>query len=172
MTMPLQWDYQAMLITTYKEANQLQSSCISLPTATVHVVTPHMQCGKPSASLWHASLVCGVCLLFCVRTTKLCATVPAHASFLSFAYVKRTSIRVCLYACVKFKLSCTIPNYYYVTVPVKTLHVSIFYEVPLKQLQVPYMYVRRYVYQPSFSLCLLLWANILCYCVIIFVLLK
>ena len=29
-----------MLITTYKEANQLQSSCISLPTATVPVVTP------------------------------------------------------------------------------------------------------------------------------------
>ena len=31
-----------MLITTYKETNQLQSSCISLPTATVPVVTPHM----------------------------------------------------------------------------------------------------------------------------------
>ena len=28
-----------MLITTYKEANQLQSSCISLPTATVPAVT-------------------------------------------------------------------------------------------------------------------------------------
>ena len=28
-----------MLITTYKEANQLQSSCISLPTATVPIVT-------------------------------------------------------------------------------------------------------------------------------------
>ena len=27
-----------MLITTYKEANQLQSSCISLPTAAVPVV--------------------------------------------------------------------------------------------------------------------------------------
>ena len=42
MTTPLQLDYQAMPITTYKEANQLQSSCISLPTATVPVVTPHM----------------------------------------------------------------------------------------------------------------------------------
>ena len=42
MIIPLQQDYQAMLITTYKEANQLQSSCISLPTATVPVVTPHV----------------------------------------------------------------------------------------------------------------------------------
>ena len=42
MTTPLQYDYQAILITTYKEANQLQSSCISLPTATVPVVTPHV----------------------------------------------------------------------------------------------------------------------------------
>ena len=42
MTMPLQYDYQVMLIKTYKEANQLQSSCISLPTATVPVVTPYM----------------------------------------------------------------------------------------------------------------------------------
>ena len=39
-----------MLITTYKEANQLQNSCISLPTATVPVATPHVQCGKPSVS--------------------------------------------------------------------------------------------------------------------------
>ena len=42
MTTPLQWDYQAMLITTYKEANQLQSNCITLPTATVPVVIPHV----------------------------------------------------------------------------------------------------------------------------------
>ena len=33
----LQSDYQAVLITTYKETNQLQSSCISLPTATAPV---------------------------------------------------------------------------------------------------------------------------------------
>ena len=31
-----------MLITTYKEANKLQSSCILLPTATVPVVTLHV----------------------------------------------------------------------------------------------------------------------------------
>ena len=31
-----------MLIATDKEADQLQSSCISLPTATVAVVTPHV----------------------------------------------------------------------------------------------------------------------------------
>ena len=42
MTTPLQQDFQVMLITTYKEANQLQSRCISLPTATVPVVTPHV----------------------------------------------------------------------------------------------------------------------------------
>ena len=42
MTTALQSNYQAILITTYKEANQLQSSCISLPTATVPVVTPHV----------------------------------------------------------------------------------------------------------------------------------
>ena len=42
MTTPLQKDYQAMLNTTYKEANQLQSNCSSLPTATVPVVTPHV----------------------------------------------------------------------------------------------------------------------------------
>ena len=40
-TMPLQYDFQAMLITTYKEANQLQNSCISLPKATVSVATSH-----------------------------------------------------------------------------------------------------------------------------------
>ena len=39
--MPLQQDFQVMLITTqYKEVNQLQHSCISLPTATVPLVTP------------------------------------------------------------------------------------------------------------------------------------
>ena len=31
-----------VLLGTYKEANQLQSSCISLPTATIPVVTPHV----------------------------------------------------------------------------------------------------------------------------------
>ena len=42
MTTPLQWDFQAMLITMHKEANRLQSCCISLPIATVPVDTPHM----------------------------------------------------------------------------------------------------------------------------------
>ena len=42
MTTPLQWDFQAMLIAMYKEANWLQSSCISLPIATMPVVTPYM----------------------------------------------------------------------------------------------------------------------------------
>ena len=31
-----------MIIATYKEANQLQNNCISLPTATIPVATPHV----------------------------------------------------------------------------------------------------------------------------------
>ena len=34
--------FQAILITTYKEANQLQHSCISLPIVIVPVITSHM----------------------------------------------------------------------------------------------------------------------------------
>ena len=41
-TTPLQKDFKVMFITTYKEVNQLQCSCISLPTTTVPVVTPYM----------------------------------------------------------------------------------------------------------------------------------
>ena len=41
-TIPVQYNSEAMLITTYKEANQLQHSCISLPTTTVPVVTSHV----------------------------------------------------------------------------------------------------------------------------------
>ena len=57
-----------MLITTYKEANQLQSSCISLPTANVPVVIPYVWCGKPSASLYvHLSCIACVCYPACAR---------------------------------------------------------------------------------------------------------
>ena len=42
------------------------------------------------------------------------ATVRAHASFLSFACVKRASTHVCLHACVKFKLSCTVVSHAYI----------------------------------------------------------
>ena len=50
MNTPLHQDFRAILITTDKEADQLQNSCSSLPTVTVPVVTPHVKCGKPSAS--------------------------------------------------------------------------------------------------------------------------
>ena len=77
---PFQQDFQVMLITPYKEANQLQSSCISLPTATVPVVTPHMYvANQVRAHDVHFS--CVVCLLFHVCTSKLRVTVPAQASF-------------------------------------------------------------------------------------------
>ena len=48
--MPLQYVFQAMLITTYKEANQQQNSYIILPTATINVPTSHVCCCKPSAN--------------------------------------------------------------------------------------------------------------------------
>ena len=48
--MPLQYVFQAMLITTYKEANQQQNSCILFPTATINVPTSHVCCCKPSAN--------------------------------------------------------------------------------------------------------------------------
>ena len=71
-----------MFITTYKEANQLQSSCISLPTATVPVVTPHVTCSVANqVRAYDVHLSCVVRLFSCVRTPKLCATVHAHTSF-------------------------------------------------------------------------------------------
>ena len=53
---------------------------------------------------------CRVCLLSHMRMPKSRATVRAHASFLTFACVKRASTCVYLHACVKFKLSCTIAS--------------------------------------------------------------
>ena len=41
-TAPLQYNFQVMLITTHKEANQLQNSYISLPTDTIPVATSHI----------------------------------------------------------------------------------------------------------------------------------
>ena len=56
-----------MLITTYKEANQLQSSCISLPTATIPVVTPHVYsvANQVQARDVHFSCVTCVCYPAC-----------------------------------------------------------------------------------------------------------
>ena len=36
------FNFRAILITTDKELDQLQNSCISLPTSTVPVVAPHV----------------------------------------------------------------------------------------------------------------------------------
>ena len=54
--------------------------------------------------------MCRMCLLSRVCMPKSCATVYAHASFLTFAHVKCASTCVYLQACVKFKLSCTVPH--------------------------------------------------------------
>ena len=69
---------------------------------------------------------------------KLCATVRAHASFLSFASVKRVSTRVCLHACVKFILSCTIELLgllYYTIMNIKDIYKWMqFFDCPRSQL--------------------------------------
>ena len=51
-----------MLITTYKEANQLQSSCISLPTVTVPVVIPHVFSVINQVQARDVHLSCVVCV--------------------------------------------------------------------------------------------------------------
>ena len=71
-----------MLITTYKQANQLQSSCISLPTVTVPVVTPHVYSVANYSKcklMMCISHVLRVCLLSHMCMPKSCATVHAHA---------------------------------------------------------------------------------------------
>ena len=66
-----------MLITTHKEANQLQSSCISLPTATVPAL--YSVANQVLARDMHLSCVACVCYPACAP--KPHATVCAHASF-------------------------------------------------------------------------------------------
>ena len=82
-----------MLITTYKEANQLKSSCILLPTATVPVVTPHVYSVANQVQAHDVYLSCVMCVSYPVCTPKSCA----HASFLSLARVKRASTFVYVY---------------------------------------------------------------------------
>ena len=45
-----------MLITTYKEANQLKSSCISLPTATVDI------CSYTTRVVWQTKCKLMMCI--------------------------------------------------------------------------------------------------------------
>ena len=54
-----------MLIATYKEANQLQNSCISLPTATVPIVTPCSVENQVRACDVHLSCVACICYPAC-----------------------------------------------------------------------------------------------------------
>ena len=53
-----------MLITTYKEANQLKSSCILLPTAIVPVVTPHVYSVANQVQVHDVYLSCVVCVCY------------------------------------------------------------------------------------------------------------
>ena len=72
-----------MLITAYKEANQLQSSCVSLPTATVPVVTLHVYSVTNQVQARDVHLSCVACvfaiphayakiLCNCTRLLKFC----------------------------------------------------------------------------------------------------
>ena len=88
-TMPLQWDFQAMLITTYKEANQLQHSCILLPTATVPVASyTYCTCSYTTHLVLQTKcelMTCTFCVLHaftgsCAHAT-FHATVRAHTNF-------------------------------------------------------------------------------------------
>ena len=61
-----------MLITTYKEANQLQSSCISLPT--LPYLNLHHTCSvanKVRARDMHLSCVARVCYPACAQQNRL-----------------------------------------------------------------------------------------------------
>ena len=70
-----------MLITTYKEANQLQSSFISLPTATVPVVIPHEWCGQANQVRAHdVHLSCVACVCYPTCAHQNCVQKYVHTS--------------------------------------------------------------------------------------------
>ena len=62
-----------MLITTYKETNKLKSSCISLPTATVPVVTPHVYSVANQVLVQDVRLSCVMCVCYpvCARQNRV-----------------------------------------------------------------------------------------------------
>ena len=62
-----------MLITTYKETNQLKSSCILLPTATVPVVTPHVYSVANQVQAHDVYLPCVMCVSYpvCARQNRV-----------------------------------------------------------------------------------------------------
>ena len=90
-----------MLITTYKEADQLQSSCISLPTATVPVVTPHVQCGKLNivqVSDMHLSCITCVCYPVCACQNRVLQCV--HMSVFEVLHELNVQAHACTCTCV------------------------------------------------------------------------
>ena len=105
-----------MLITTYKEANQLQSSCISLPTATVRT------CSYTTRVVWqtkcklmtYISRVLHVFAIPHVHTNIACTpTLHAHQRcvqqcMLMPVFEVLHVLNVQAHTCVKFKLSCTV----------------------------------------------------------------
>ena len=98
-----------MLITTYKEANRLQSSCISLPTATVAVVTPHVQYGKLNivrVSDMHLSCITCVCYPACAYQNRVLQCM--YMSVFEVLHELNVQAHACTCMCVKFKLSCTV----------------------------------------------------------------
>ena len=90
-----------MPITAYKEAKKLQSSCISLPTATV-----------PTHVVWQTKCELVTCISYvsCVfALQRAYAKIACNgASTCQFLLIKHASTRIYLHACVKFKLSCTV----------------------------------------------------------------
>ena len=90
-----------MLITTYKEADQLQSSCISLPTATVPVVTPHVQCGKLNivrVNDMHLSCITYVCYPACA--CQNCVLQCMHMSVFEVLHELNMQAHTCTCKCV------------------------------------------------------------------------
>ena len=74
-----------------------------MPIYSYYACTPHMLCGKPSASLWCASLMYCVCSLASVCTPKL------HVKYMYMLNLKVLHVlNMQTHVHVKFKFSCTI----------------------------------------------------------------
>ena len=129
-----------MLITMYKEANQLQSSCISLNKC-------YCTCSYTMRVVWQTKCKFVMCIarVSCVFAIPHALTKKRVKQCMhkSFALVKRASICVYLRACVKVQLNCTVTRWSasvikvcvvdvdirmcikpFVTGPAKIIHVS------------------------------------------------
>ena len=74
-----------MLITVYKEANQLQSSCTSLPTATVPVVTLHVYNVANQVQARDMHLLCVTCVFAIPHAyAKIMCNCTSTCRFLKF----------------------------------------------------------------------------------------